>query len=769
MDLAVAESLGPEAQPNFTDGFGERRQAIGARGERLEVLRLSSTLGDASALELSLRERASRLSPVRDVHFAHLRAVILDQQARTLLVFSDYVPGLRLSSLLAAAEKRSHSLDLNAVRCLLRQLVRASAAWCELLPGIGHSAIGPERIIITPDGQLVLADGAVGAILEQLRYSRDRYWNELRVPLPPPPAAPAFDSRTDIAQIGLVGLALVLGRRLTSDVYPTGLADALGSASVRSAVGVLEPLPPSFREWLGRAMQLDVRRSFRSAVEAAAALDEAIGPEESVLERDAFHMFQARCLALDVRRPPTEIADDSLPDDPVGDDVASEVDLTPRIEALRAFLARYPLNSPRPATPPHAPAAPAPVAPAPAPVASGPAPIASAPAPVAPAPFAPPPVPFASAPAPFAPDAAEESAIADEPFAEEIEAEALLADLALDEEVLPRRTAAPVHADWTRRLRYVAIAVLAVGSLIVAAFAAGLLKTQGGAPTGTYSISTNPVGVPVVIDSVRRGVTPLGVELSPGQHTVELITDRGSRQFPITIKSGGEVSQFFDLPAAAAAAASPNTNGELQVRTDPPAATVVVDGRSVGRSPVSVADLPPGPHTVQLVSDGGTVTERVLIEPGKTASLFVPLGRAGPGTAGWITVAAPSDVQVFEGDRFIGSNRIDRIMLPVGRHDLDIVNESLGYRERRSVQITPGQVSPVRLNWPNGTLAINAVPWAEAFVDGMPVGETPIGSIQVPIGVHEIVLRHPDFGERRQTVSVTTGAPAKVGVDLRTK
>ncbi|HEY1304642.1 MAG TPA: PEGA domain-containing protein [Vicinamibacterales bacterium] len=761
MDLAVAESLGPEAQPNFTDGFGERRQAIGARGERLEVLRLSSTLGDASALELSLRERASRLSPVRDVHFAHLRAVILDQQARTLLVFSDYVPGVRLSSLLAAAEKRSLSLDLNAVRCLLRQLVRASAAWCDLLAGIAHGAIGPERIIITPDGQLVLADGAVGAILEQLRYSRDRYWNELRVPLPPPPAAPAFDARTDMAQIGLVCLALVLGRRLTSDVYPTGLGEALGSASVRSAVGVLEPLSPSLREWLGRAMQLDARRSFRSALEAAAELDGAIGPEEAALERDAFHMFQARCLTLDVRRPPTEIPDDALPDDPVGDDVASDVDLTPRIEALRAFLARYPLHSPpRPGTPPLAAAAPAPVAPAPAPVAS------------APAPFAPPPAPFAPPQAPYAPAAAEEPAsVVDEPFAEEIEAEALLADLALDDEVLPRRSAAPIHADWTRRFRYAGIAVLAVGSLIVAAFALGLLKTPGGAPTGTYSISTNPVGVQVVIDSVRRGVTPLGVELPPGQHTVELVTDRGSRQFPITIKSGGEVSQFFDLPAAAAAAASPTTNGELQVRTDPPAAAVAVDGRSVGRSPVSVADLPPGPHTVQLASDAGTVTERVLIEPGKTASLFVPLGpRAGTGsTAGWVTVAAPADVQVFESDRFIGSNRIDRIMLPVGRHDLDIVNESLGYRERRSVQITAGQVSSVRLNWPNGTLAINAVPWAEAFVDGMPVGETPIGSIQVPIGVHEIVLRHPDLGERRTTVTVTLGAAAKVGADLRTK
>jgi PEGA domain-containing protein len=83
--------------------------------------------------------------------------------------------------------------------------------------------------------------------------------------------------------------------------------------------------------------------------------------------------------------------------------------------------------------------------------------------------------------------------------------------------------------------------------------------------------------------------------------------------------------------------------------------------------------------------------------------------------------------------------------------------------------VAAGQVAAVRVNWPNGTLAINAVPWAEVFVDGMPVGETPIGSIQVAIGVHEVVFRHPQLGERRATVTVTAGSPARVSFDLRSK
>ena len=66
-------------------------------------------------------------------------------------------------------------------------------------------------------------------------------------------------------------------------------------------------------------------------------------------------------------------------------------------------------------------------------------------------------------------------------------------------------------------------------------------------------------------------------------------------------------------------------------------------------------------------------------------------------------------------------------------------------------------------------MAINAVPWAEVFVDGTRIGETPIGNIAVPIGTHEVIFRHPDLGERRVPVIVKLGEASKVGVDLRSK
>jgi hypothetical protein len=39
----------------------------------------------------------------------------------------------------------------------------------------------------------------------------------------------------------------------------------------------------------------------------------------------------------------------------------------------------------------------------------------------------------------------------------------------------------------------------------------------------------------------------------------------------------------------------------------------------------------------------------------------------------------------------------------------------------------------------------------------------------VSVGTHDIVFRHPDLGERHQTVVVTATEPARVSVDLRAR
>ncbi len=153
---------------------------------------------------------------------------------------------------------------------------------------------------------------------------------------------------------------------------------------------------------------------------------------------------------------------------------------------------------------------------------------------------------------------------------------------------------------------------------------------------------------------------------------------------------------------------------------------------------------------------------RTSIERPERASSSLTIG-------GWVSMKTPVPMQVFEEGRLVGTTEADRIMLPVGTHRLDVVSEALGYRSRHEVAIRTGQTSTLRLEMPTGALALNAQPWAEVWVDGERVGETPIGNLTRTIGPHEVVFRHPDLGEKKTTVVVTLKEPARVGVDLRSK
>ena len=70
---------------------------------------------------------------------------------------------------------------------------------------------------------------------------------------------------------------------------------------------------------------------------------------------------------------------------------------------------------------------------------------------------------------------------------------------------------------------------------------------------------------------------------------------------------------------------------------------------------------------------------------------------------------------------------------------------------------------------PTGVIALNAVPWAEVWIDGEKIGETPIGNLSIAIGAHDVVFRHPELGEQHHTAMVTLKNPARLSVDLRKK
>ncbi len=319
-----------------------------------------------------------------------------------------------------------------------------------------------------------------------------------------------------------------------------------------------------------------------------------------------------------------------------------------------------------------------------------------------------------------------------------------------------------------RRIRPVrasaAFMVLAIGALAGTAY---LLRDwrpfQLEAASASVTIESDPAGAEVKMGGESRGRTPLTLSLMPGEHTFELVSGGRSEPLRVIARAGQAVVHHVELEAA-----PPVKPASLRVTTEPAKLRVSIDGKEHGVSPLVLESIAPGPHTVHVVTRSQKIERTVHVAAGESASVMISASPATGGpAAGWLTVTSPITLQIVEGGDVVGSSASSRILLPAGRHDLRLVNDAVGFAERRVVEIRPGGNASLAVKVPKVSLAINAVPWAEVWVDGARLGATPIGDFQAGLGRHDVVLRHPTLGEQRRSIIVTLASPARLSVDMR--
>jgi hypothetical protein len=324
------------------------------------------------------------------------------------------------------------------------------------------------------------------------------------------------------------------------------------------------------------------------------------------------------------------------------------------------------------------------------------------------------------------------------------------------------------HPAARRRWVVWALAVLAVAQTPLVVL---WIRQANAAPTtGTLHLETDPTGAEVAIDRRAIGRTPINMDLAIGTHAVEVRLGPIARQLTVAIAGRTVTRQRLEVIGSTIETGGRVSSpvGHLLVTTEPTRIPVMIDGVERGVSPLTITDLSVGDHEVSIRTRSGTRHRTVRVEAGATSSLLLSVPEA-TAASGWVTIDSPLSMRIFENGALVGTTDVPRIMMPTGEHELELVNEVAGYRVRRTLQVVADKTTDIRLEVPRGTLAINAQPWADVSVDGQQVGQTPIGALSLPLGSHEVVFRHPQFGERRETVLVTLKQPARIGVDLRPK
>lgn len=493
----------------FADGLGRRLPLKGEAGERLESLRLCAEVGDTPTTQAALVERASRLSTFDHPAFARVRRVErLEGVIGGLAVVSVAADGIRLSDLLRQAERRNVPPDLNGALHLLQQVVSAIAALHAHSRDAAHGAIGPERVVVQPDGSAVVVEYVLASALEQLQLSRSQLWALFRVPAPSVAGAVRFDQQTDVLQLGVLALALILGRVLLREEFPQRISGLMEEAATLDAChggrgGLSRPL----RTWVARALQLDSRSAFRNAVEAESALAAAIA-EDRVSRPSVAPVRLLLSQCSPEQAPGSGPQPRATPSGAVVS-IPHRGDTTTRVGPRTGGFPDRGSGAHRVSRPgtEHEPTSVQVLAD-----------LSLVPR-----------EPGAPAPVPAARSSSSSVAAA---------------------------VRSPHHGErWAALRRLLRVGAVVLGLVMLFGVTYLGARAYFGLPTpltakGTLVVESRPAGLELLVDGVSSGRTPATLELTAGSHTVSVKTMHGARQMPVTVVAGTRKVERIEVPPA---------------------------------------------------------------------------------------------------------------------------------------------------------------------------------------------------------------------------
>jgi hypothetical protein len=274
--------------------------------------------------------------------------------------------------------------------------------------------------------------------------------------------------------------------------------------------------------------------------------------------------------------------------------------------------------------------------------------------------------------------------------------------------------------------------------------------------------------VPVTASVIVLGVGGYLMDLGPAVRGtaaavtgwLEAVTGTGEHPTPADV-APLEAAAALAAPAPKPAAVrKPEATGTLRVTSIPTGAQVVLDGTPRGTTPIDLTDVPPGTYTLELHSGADTVKRSIVVRAGTRTvadESFEP---------GYVSIASSFPLDIYRGDRRIGSTEDEQIPLPAGLHTLTMVSQRYRFRSDLQVNVRGGEVAAYTATVPTGRLLVTTTAGADIIVDGEKVGAAPIGEIELPVGTRDIVVRHQEHGEKHVTLDVKRDETTEITLPL---
>jgi len=262
---------------------------------------------------------------------------------------------------------------------------------------------------------------------------------------------------------------------------------------------------------------------------------------------------------------------------------------------------------------------------------------------------------------------------------------------------------------------------------------------------GELQISSNKPG-DIYVNSVKKGKAPLVLQLSKGLYRVEiLVPGYPAHEQVVWVTPGLSSSVFFHVAGSPA---------EAHFQSDPPGASVYLDGSYIGETPLSTVWVEPGYHDVKMTKPGWRDwSSNILFKSGNREVVKATM-QLPPGVITFYS--DPARATVLVDGQVVGKTPLTFTEAGPGTVTIEINKD--GYRpiiKTFSIYSNERIVIDEKLERKVGTLSVTSNPsGAEVYLNGVKQGKTPLVLENVLEGIHTLELRGAGNLSSREQVKV---------------
>ncbi len=275
---------------------------------------------------------------------------------------------------------------------------------------------------------------------------------------------------------------------------------------------------------------------------------------------------------------------------------------------------------------------------------------------------------------------------------------------------------------------------------------------------GTILVSADVADAEVYLDGEKKGETPIVLkDVSEGSHVVKVKKDPA---VPFTVTVNVEANKETKVNAELEATMG-GQGGTIQVLSNIAKAHVFLDGVDMGEVPVTIKDVKPGDHFVEVRAAGyQTREEKVTVNKGSSNTLKLDLNKIATAEAKIKVVSS-----VVGADAYIDGAPIGKVPaeqeVSSGKHF--VVVKLDGYKDFEvEIEIEAGQTKtvPAELKQVARLRVISTPPGATVLINGIQQDQkTPIELNELEVGKTFVELQLEGYDVLKKEIVLEGGKP----------